>query len=90
MNMLAKADPSNYSLTILRSKLDAKKKQSDREQLIVRVSRWGYLEPGRMVPEGRLLAAWRGGKAKHISDFEWVGRGGAPGSVYAVPIPSNV
>lgn len=33
MNMLAKADPSNYSLTILRSKLDAKKKQNDREQL---------------------------------------------------------
>ncbi|MFI4968939.1 MAG: energy transducer TonB [Lysobacterales bacterium] len=32
MNLLAKADPSNYTLTILRSKLDAKKKQSDREQ----------------------------------------------------------
>ena len=30
--LLAQADPSNYSLTILRSKLDAKKKQSDREQ----------------------------------------------------------
>lgn len=30
--LLAKADPSNYSLTILRSKLDAKKKQADREQ----------------------------------------------------------
>jgi protein TonB len=32
MNLLAKADPSNYTLTILRSKLDAKKKQTDREQ----------------------------------------------------------
>jgi protein TonB len=32
MNLLAKADPSNYTLTILRSKLDAKKKQNDREQ----------------------------------------------------------
>jgi protein TonB len=30
--LLAQADPSNYSLTILRSKLDAKKKQIDREQ----------------------------------------------------------
>ncbi|HEY6894795.1 MAG TPA: energy transducer TonB, partial [Rhodanobacteraceae bacterium] len=30
--LLAQADPSNYSLTILRSKLDAKKKQVDREQ----------------------------------------------------------
>ncbi len=32
MNLLAKADPSNYTLTILRSKLDAKRKQADREQ----------------------------------------------------------
>jgi len=30
--LLAQADPSNYSLTILRSKLDAKKKVADREQ----------------------------------------------------------
>ena len=30
--LLAQADPSNYSLTILRSKLDAKRKQVDREQ----------------------------------------------------------
>ncbi|MET0230199.1 MAG: energy transducer TonB [Rhodanobacteraceae bacterium] len=30
--LLAQADPSNYSLTILRSKLDAKKKQADRDQ----------------------------------------------------------
>lgn len=34
VNLLAKADSSNYSLTILRSKLDAKKKQNDREQLL--------------------------------------------------------
>jgi len=32
MGLLAKADPSNYTLTILRSKLDAKKKQNDRDQ----------------------------------------------------------
>jgi periplasmic protein TonB len=30
--LLAQGDPSNYSLTILRTKLDAKKKQADREQ----------------------------------------------------------
>jgi protein TonB len=30
--LLAEADPSNYSLTILRSKLDAKKKLAEREQ----------------------------------------------------------
>lgn len=34
MNLLSKADPSNYALTILRSKLDAKKKQSEREQQV--------------------------------------------------------
>jgi len=34
-NLLAKADPSNYTLTILRSKLDAKKKQNDREQQLL-------------------------------------------------------
>jgi periplasmic protein TonB len=32
INLLAKADPNNYTLTILRSKLDAKKKQVEREQ----------------------------------------------------------
>jgi protein TonB len=32
MALLAKADPSNYTLTILRSKFDAKKKQNDRDQ----------------------------------------------------------
>jgi signal transduction histidine kinase len=60
------------------------------QQLIVQVSRWGYLEPGRPVPDGRLVEAWRTERAVLISDFEWVLRGGAPGSVYVVPIPSNV
>ncbi|MGA9340750.1 MAG: energy transducer TonB [Rhodanobacteraceae bacterium] len=32
INLLARADPSNYSLTILRSKLDAKKKLGERAQ----------------------------------------------------------
>jgi protein TonB len=32
ISLLAQADPSNYSLTILRSKLDAKRKLVDREQ----------------------------------------------------------
>ncbi len=32
IDLLAKTDPSNYTLTILRSKLDAKKKQVDNEQ----------------------------------------------------------
>ena len=32
INLLAKADPNNYTLTILRSKLDARKKQAEREQ----------------------------------------------------------
>jgi len=31
MDLLSKADPSNYTLTILRSKMDARKKQNDRE-----------------------------------------------------------
>jgi len=34
INLLSKADPSNYTLTILRSKLDAKKKQVDRDQAV--------------------------------------------------------
>lgn len=32
MGLLAKADPSNYTLTILRSKLDSKRKQNDRDE----------------------------------------------------------
>jgi signal transduction histidine kinase len=62
----------------------------DRQQLIVQVSRWGYLEPGRPVPEGRLLNAWRDDQASLVRQFEWVLPGGAPGSVYVVPIPSKV
>lgn len=33
IDLLSKADSSNYSLTILRSKLDAKRRQAEREQL---------------------------------------------------------
>ena len=63
----------------------------DRQQhLIVQVSRWGYLEPGRLVPEGRLLKAWWDDRATLVREFEWVLPGGAPGSVYVVPIPSRV
>jgi protein TonB len=32
IDLLAKADPNNYTLTILRGKLDAKKKQAEKEQ----------------------------------------------------------
>ena len=32
IDLLAKADPTNYTLTILRGKLDAKKKQAEKEQ----------------------------------------------------------
>ena len=60
------------------------------EHLVVQVSRWGYLEPGRPVPEGRLLKAWWDDRATLVKEFEWVLRGGAPGSVYVVPIPSKV
>jgi signal transduction histidine kinase len=60
------------------------------QQLIVQVSRWGYLEPGRPVPEGRLLEAWRDDRAVLVKKFEWVLPGGGRGSVYAVPIPCRV
>ena len=63
---------------------------ADTQQLIVQVSRWGYLEPGRPVPEGRLLQAWRDDRAMLVKQFEWVLPGGAPGSVYVVPIPGKV
>ena len=62
----------------------------ERQQLVVAVSRWGYLEPGRLVPEGRLLDAWRTNRAMLVTDYEWVLPGGAPGSVYVVPIPCEV
>ena len=59
-------------------------------QLIVAISNWGYLEPGRPVPEGRLLDAWRTNDAMLVRDYEWVLPRGEPGSVYVVPIPSQV
>lgn len=61
-----------------------------RQKLVVRVSRWGYLEPDRPVPEGRLLDAWRQERPVLVTHFEWVLPGGAPGSVYVVPIRSKV
>lgn len=60
------------------------------QRLIVQLSRWGYLEPYRPVPEGRLLQAWRDDRAVLVRQFEWVLPGGAPGSVYVVPIPCKV
>jgi signal transduction histidine kinase len=64
--------------------------EDQQEQLIVRASRWGYLEPGRPIPDGRLLDAWRSDRAMLVEDYEWVLPGGAPGSIYVVPIPSKV
>lgn len=64
--------------------------ENSRQEMIVRVSRWGYLEPGRPVPEGRLLDAWRAGNAALVKRFEWVLPGGEPGSIYVVPITSTV
>jgi signal transduction histidine kinase len=61
-----------------------------RQTLTVAVSRWGYLEPGRPVPEGSLLRAWRSNRATLVKQHEWVLPGGAAGSVYAVPIPCEV
>jgi signal transduction histidine kinase len=62
----------------------------DGQQLIVRVSHWGYLEPSRPVPKGRLLEAWRDDRATLVKGYEWVLPGGARGSVYVVPIPCKV
>jgi signal transduction histidine kinase len=61
-----------------------------RQALIVAVSRWGYLEPGRPVPEGSLLDAWRSNRGTLVQQHEWVLPGGAAGSVYVVPIPCEV
>ncbi|RPI55367.1 MAG: hypothetical protein EHM55_08100 [Acidobacteria bacterium] len=60
------------------------------QQLIVTVSRWGYLEPGRPVPEGRLFESWQTNLAMLVRNYEWVLPGGEPGSVYVVPIPCEV
>ncbi len=64
--------------------------ENERHELIVRTSTWGYLEPGRPVPEGRLTDAWRNERAALVEGYEWVLPGGAPGSIYLVPIPSKV
>ena len=61
-----------------------------RQALITDVSRWGYLEPGRPVPEGSLLDAWRSNRATLVQQHEWVLPGGSAGSVYVVPIPCEV
>ena len=60
------------------------------QALVVAVSRWGYLEPGRPVPEGRLLDAWKSNTATLVKEHDWVLPGGAAGSVYVVPIPCEV
>ena len=60
------------------------------QALTVIVSRWGYLEPGRAVPEGSLMEAWRSNRATLVKRHEWVLPGGAAGSVYVVPIPCEV
>ncbi len=62
----------------------------ERQALVVAVSRWGYLEPGRAVPEGSLLDAWRSNTATLVKHHEWVLPGGAAGSVYVVPIPCEI
>jgi signal transduction histidine kinase len=62
----------------------------ERQALVVAVSRWGYLEPGRAVPEGTLLDAWRSNTATLVKHHEWVLPGGAAGSVYVVPIPCEI
>jgi signal transduction histidine kinase len=61
-----------------------------RQALIVAISRWGYLEPGRQVPEGSLLEALRSNRATLVKRHEWVLPGGAAGSIYVVPIPCEV
>jgi signal transduction histidine kinase len=60
------------------------------QALIVAVSRWGYLEPGRPVPQGSLLEAWRHNRATLVKQHDWVLPGGAAGSVYVVPIPCEI
>jgi signal transduction histidine kinase len=62
----------------------------DEQQVVVAVSRWGYLEPGRPVPDGQLLDACRANRAMLVRQHDWVLPGGAPGSVYVVPIPCHV
>jgi signal transduction histidine kinase len=61
-----------------------------RQALVVALSRWGYLEPERAVPEGPLLDAWKTNTATLVTQHDWVLPGGAAGSVYVVPIPCAV
>ncbi|MET0215426.1 MAG: ATP-binding protein [Vicinamibacterales bacterium] len=60
------------------------------QALVVAVSRWGYLEPGRPVPEGHLLDAWRSNTTTLVKEHDWVLPGGAAGSIYVVPIPCEI
>lgn len=58
IGLLAKADPSNYTLTILRSKLDAKKKQDDRDQqLVAQKAAAAALAAQKSAPSGSAPAA---------------------------------
>jgi signal transduction histidine kinase len=58
-------------------------------QLAVAVSFWDSLKTGNAVPEGRLLEAWKEGRAVFIKDYEPAGSPTALGA-YGVPIPSKV
>jgi protein TonB len=50
IDLLAKADPSNYTLTILRSKLDAKKKQLEHEQQVAAAAATKAAAPAAQAP----------------------------------------
>jgi signal transduction histidine kinase len=58
-------------------------------QLMVSVSFWDSLKAGEAVPQGRLLDAWKDGRAIFIKDYEPAGSPTALGA-YGVPIPSTV
>ena len=57
--------------------------------LLVAVSFWDSLKTGNAVPPGRLLDAWKDGRAVFIKDYEPAGSPTALGA-YGVPIPSTV
>jgi signal transduction histidine kinase len=58
-------------------------------QLMVAVTFWDSLKSASAVPEGRLLDAWKEGRAIFIKDYEPAGAPQALGA-YGVPIPSTV
>jgi signal transduction histidine kinase len=58
-------------------------------ELMVAVSFWDSLKTGDAVPQGRLLDAWKDGRAIFIKDYEPAGSPKALGA-YGVPIPSKV